>query len=59
LPGATASIAALTASGGGILDLAVRGIDDGVYHNHYDGAAWTGWTAVGGATASRPALAVE
>jgi hypothetical protein len=38
------------------LELVVRGTDNGVYHNTFDGAAWTGWTFVGGFTLNRPAL---
>jgi hypothetical protein len=59
LLGATADIPALAARGGGVVDLAVRGTDDMVYHNQYSGVVWTGWTLVGGPTVDRPALVAE
>jgi hypothetical protein len=39
------------------LDLAVRGTDNAIYHNRFNGIAWTGYTRLGGASPSRPALA--
>lgn len=46
-------------SGGGVLDLMVRGTDNGIYHDHFDGTAWSGWLRLPGATLSRPALVAE
>jgi 6-phosphogluconolactonase (cycloisomerase 2 family) len=67
LPGAIASAPALVASGRlhmlldsttpAALDLVVRGTDDAIYHNHFTGTAWLGFTALGGATIDVPALA--
>jgi hypothetical protein len=42
-----------------VLDLVVRGIDNGIYHNHHDGTAWSGWVQIPGATADIPALAAS
>jgi hypothetical protein len=39
------------------LAVVVRGLDDGLYENRLVGGAWSGWSAVGGATADDPALA--
>jgi hypothetical protein len=39
------------------LELVVRGTDNGLYHNTFNGTGWTGYTFLGGSTASRPALA--
>jgi hypothetical protein len=44
---------------GGGLSLAVRGIDNGIYVNRFNGAAWLGWTQLPGATLDSPALAVN
>jgi hypothetical protein len=49
----------VAAGPGGVLDLAVRGADSRLYLNHFTGAAWVGWTALPGATASIPALAAS
>jgi photosystem II stability/assembly factor-like uncharacterized protein len=40
------------------MSLAVRGADNGIYHNRYDGATWLGWTQLPGATLDSPALAM-
>lgn len=39
------------------LELIVRGTDNGIYHNTFNGTNWTGYTSLGGLTPSRPALA--
>ncbi len=36
------------------IDLFVRGIDSVIYRAFYNGASWTGWTAVGGVASSDP-----
>jgi hypothetical protein len=41
----------------GGLSLAIRGTDNGIYHNRFDGVAWSGYTGLPGATADIPALA--
>jgi len=38
------------------IHLVVRGTDDGLHHNVYDGDEWSGWSAIGGKTFSAPAL---
>jgi hypothetical protein len=38
-------------------DLVVRGADNGVYLNRLGPGGWLGWTPIGGATSSGPALA--
>jgi hypothetical protein len=39
------------------LSLVIRGTDDGIYHDRFEGAAWSGFLALPGATADIPALA--
>ncbi len=43
------------------LELVVRGIDNGIYHNRFDGLNWVGFSEVqpGARTSSRPALAAS
>ena len=41
----------------GDLELVIRGTDNGVYHNRFDGLNWSGFAFLGGLTSSRPALA--
>ncbi len=36
--------------------MVVRGTDDVLYHNIYDGDDWSGWGGIGGKTFSAPAL---
>jgi glucose/sorbosone dehydrogenase len=43
-------------AGSRLLSAIVRGADNGIYHSRYGDAAWTGWTALPGATADIPAL---
>jgi glucose/arabinose dehydrogenase len=45
--------------GSRILSVIVRGTDNGIYHSRNTGTAWTGWTALPGATADIPALAAS
>lgn len=44
---------------GGGVSLVVRGVDNGIYANRFDGASWLGWTQLPGATVDAPALAVN
>ena len=55
----TVSRPALVASGGGTLDLVVRGFDNGIYHNHFTGSAWSGFIGPLGFTSDAPALAAS
>jgi Tol biopolymer transport system component len=41
------------------LSLVIRGTDDGIHHNRFDGATWSGFAALPGATADIPALAAS
>ena len=58
LPGATSSSPTLLASETNRLDLAVRGLDNGVYHNVWTSGSWGTWEALPGATNNKPALTV-
>jgi hypothetical protein len=39
------------------VSMVVRGTDNGIYHNRFDGTRWLGWIALPGMTADTPALA--
>jgi hypothetical protein len=45
------------AGGGTPLSLVIRGTDNAIRHNRFDGVDWTGFVALPGATADIPALA--
>jgi hypothetical protein len=61
LPGGTADAPALVTIGSGV-HLLLRGTDNGIYHNQRPAGgsgSWLGFSAVGGATPSRPAVVAE
>jgi len=58
LPGATLSKPDLAATADCKLYLAVRGMDDGIYLNYYDGSSWTGWRRIPGSTVDGPSIAI-
>ena len=45
----------MTSRGTNRLDLFVRGTDGQIHHRFNDGAGWSGWGSLGGATISAPA----
>jgi Tol biopolymer transport system component len=56
VPDDTGGFADVFVAGPG-LALVIRGTDDGIYENRFDGVSWSGWTALPGATADIPGLA--
>jgi hypothetical protein len=57
-PGRTLSAPALLARTPNVLEVIVRGTDDGVYRNWWNGSAWSGWIGIPGITTTHaPALA--
>jgi len=60
-PGATLSAPAAISRNSGQVDVIVRGTDDGVYLNAYNGSAWSGWGGLPGGmkTQHAPAATVR
>ena len=52
-----ASGPAVVSSGAGEYDIFVQSGNDEVWHVHYDGTTWSGWSSLGGPAASGPAAA--
>jgi hypothetical protein len=49
-------IASVTSGAVNRLDIFARGLDNGAFHRWWDGGAWQGWEARGGALAGQPSV---
>ncbi len=57
LGGLTPAAPAAVAPSGAYEDLFVRGNDNALWRNHWDGIGWVGWTSLGGITYAAPGAA--